>query len=135
MIWWPQYEMPLFLRRVSGREDDRCAACYAMRLGATADVASDKGFEAISTTLLISPYQRHELIAEAGRRVAEERGLKFVYEDFRRGWPERGRVTKELGLYRQQYCGCVYSEFDRYTGSPLVTEPLPESRRQELAIS
>lgn len=135
MLWWPQYEMPLFLRQVSGRENDRCAACYGMRLGAAADVARDQGFDAVSTTLLISPYQKHDLIAEIGRREAGERGLLFLYEDFRAGWPERGRIAKEMGLYRQQYCGCIYSEYDRYTGSPLVTEPLPAARRNELAFS
>jgi len=124
VLWWPRYEMPAFMRRVSGHEADRCADCYRMRLTAAADVAEAKGFEAISTTLLISPHQKHEEIREIGTQIAAERGLKFYYEDFRSGWAERGRAVKELNLYRQQYCGCLYSEYERYCGDELAVSQL-----------
>lgn len=132
VIWWPQYEVALFLRAVSGHEGDRCRVCYEMRLEVTAGVAWDLGFDAISTTLLISPFQKHDLIAEVGREAAERHRVGFLHEDFRRGWSERGRMVREMGLYRQQYCGCLYSEYERYAGKPPVLEPLPAERKAEI---
>jgi predicted adenine nucleotide alpha hydrolase (AANH) superfamily ATPase len=112
------YQMPQFLRLVAGHEarEERCQYCYEMRLGRTAALAARQGFDAMTTTLLISPYQDQELIREIGEREAKRRGVEFYFENFRRGWSERGRVTREHGLYRQQYCGCVYSEWERHTG-------------------
>lgn len=124
VLWWPRYEMPAFLRAVCGHESERCADCYRMRLTALADTAESKGFEAVTTSLLISPYQKHELIVQIGTEIAEDRGLKFIYEDYRVGWAERGRAVKEYGLYRQQYCGCVYSEFERYNDDELAVTQL-----------
>ncbi len=114
MIWWEEYEMPRFFRAVVGREADRCQLCYRLRLGKAAEVAARRGFELFSTTLLVSPYQKHELLRQVGEAVAVEQGIRFYYQDFRVGWPERGRLTREHNLYRQQYCGCVYSEWERY---------------------
>jgi epoxyqueuosine reductase len=124
VLWWPRYEMPAFMRRICGHEGERCADCYRMRLIAAADAAQSKGFEAFSTTLLISPYQKHDMIAEIGVEIAAERGLQFYYEDFRSGWTERGRAVKELNLYRQQYCGCLYSEYERYRDNELAVSQL-----------
>ena len=119
VIWHEQYEMPLYLRAVAGHEKfrERCRICYRMRLEKTARVAAEGGFDAFTTTLLISPHQDQSLIRQIGEEVAEEWGagaLEFYFENFRRGWSERGRLTHEHGLYRQQYCGCIYSEWERY---------------------
>ena len=116
MIWHPDYEMPVFLRRVSGNElfRRRCAHCYKMRLAETARQAKARGFDAFTTTLLISPHQDQEMIRRVGEHVAEEAGVAFYFENFRRGWSERSRLTKEYDLYRQSYCGCIYSEWERY---------------------
>jgi predicted adenine nucleotide alpha hydrolase (AANH) superfamily ATPase len=116
MIWHKRYEMPLFLRAVVGRERfrQRCAICYRMRLEKTAQVAAEKGFDAFTTTLLISPHQDQELIRQIGKEVAAQYDIEFYFENFRRGWSERGRLTREHDLYRQQYCGCIYSEWERY---------------------
>jgi len=108
------YDMPEFLRRVSGHEENRCAYCFEMRLGQTADFAIASGFNAFTTSLLISPWQKHELIREVGERIAAEKGIPFIYEDLRKHYSESRRITKPLGLYRQQYCGCIYSEWERY---------------------
>ncbi len=121
------YEMIQFLRLVAGNEahGKRCQLCYEMRLMRTARVAAQEGFDAITTTLLISPHQDQGLLRELGERAASEYGVEFYFENLRRGWSERGRLTNEHNLYRQQYCGCVYSEWERYSGvkiSPLPAE-------------
>ena len=116
VIWHPTYEMPRFLRNVAGQERfrERCRWCYRMRLMKTARVAVERGFDAFTTTLLISPYQDQDLIRTIGEAAAEQYEVPFYFENFRRGWSERGRLTREHDLYRQQYCGCIYSEWERY---------------------
>ncbi len=92
----------------------RCAFCYRMRLRYTAKYAADNGFTAFSTTLLYSPYQKHELIVQAAETAAEEFGVTFYYQDWRPHYQEGVDISLALGLYRQSYCGCVFSERDRY---------------------
>ena len=116
VIWHEKYEMPLYLRAVAGHERfrERCRICYQIRLEKTARVAAEDSFDAFTTTLLISPHQDQAMIRQIGEEVAEEWGVEFYFENFRRGWSERGRLTHEHDLYRQQYCGCIYSEWERY---------------------
>jgi predicted adenine nucleotide alpha hydrolase (AANH) superfamily ATPase len=118
------YEMVQFLRMVAGRERHgvRCGLCYRMRLERTAEVAAFQGFDAFTTTLLISPHQDQTLLRQIGESIAGEQGVDFYFENFRRGWSERGRKTREHDLYRQQYCGCVYSEWERYAGAQVDQE-------------
>ena len=92
----------------------RCVFCYRMRLRFTAKYAADHGFTAFSTTLLYSPYQKHQLIVQAAEAAAEEFGVKFYYQDWRPHYQEGVDISLALGLYRQPYCGCVFSERDRY---------------------
>ena len=92
----------------------RCAFCYRMRLRYTAKYAADRGFTAFSTTLLYSPYQKHELIVQAAEAAAAEFGMEFYYQDWRPHYQEGVDISLALGLYRQPYCGCVFSERDRY---------------------
>jgi predicted adenine nucleotide alpha hydrolase (AANH) superfamily ATPase len=115
VIEWPEYDMVDFLGAVVGKEafGQRCRICYRMRLARTAQVARKEGFDAFTTTLLISPYQDEAMIRAVGEELAEEDGVPFYYERFRRGWSERGRLAKEHQLYRQDYCGCIYSERER----------------------
>lgn len=108
------YEMIDYFRAVVGHEGERCADCFRLRLGRTAAVATEKGFSAFTTTLLISPYQKHELLRQIGEEVAREHGIEFYYEDFRPGFRESHRLSRELNLYHQKYCGCLYSEWERY---------------------
>jgi predicted adenine nucleotide alpha hydrolase (AANH) superfamily ATPase len=117
------YEMPQFLRLVAGSEahGKRCRLCYEMRLTRTASVAAREGFDAFTTTLLISPHQNQGLLWETGEKVAKEYEVEFYFENFRCGWSERGHLTDEHGLYRQQYCGCIYSEWERYAGVKIST--------------
>ncbi len=110
------YDMPLFFRSVAGHEafGERCRICYEMRLTRTAMVAAREEFDAITTTLLISPHQDQDMVREIGQQVADEHKVEFYFENFRRGWSERGRLSREHDLYRQQYCGCIYSEWERH---------------------
>ena len=109
-----EYLLEDFLRHVAQEPADRCAYCYRSRLEETARTAQEQGLDAFSTTLLYSRYQQHETIREIGERLAERHGLVFIYQDFRRGWKEGIEASKSMGLYRQQYCGCIYSEKERY---------------------
>jgi predicted adenine nucleotide alpha hydrolase (AANH) superfamily ATPase len=108
------YLLEEFIRGVVNREDTRCSFCYAMRLKRTAEVAAREGFDAFSTTLLVSPYQKHQLIREIGEAVAGEAGVAFHYRDFRPGYRGAVERSRELAMYRQKYCGCIYSEKERY---------------------
>jgi four helix bundle protein len=85
-------------------------------LEAAAQESKKGGFDQFSTTLLQSNHQNHPLIKETGERMAKEIGIPFYYEDFRKGWRKGVEISKAMGLYRQQYCGCVYSEKERYSG-------------------
>ena len=73
------------------------------------------GYDAFSTTLLVSPYQNHDLLKELGEELQEKYGVKFVYRDFRVGFREGQNKARKLGLYMQKYCGCVFSEEERYS--------------------
>lgn len=92
----------------------RCAFCYRMRLRYVAQYAKEHGYDAFSTTLLVSIYQKHELIKRIAQEAAEEFDIPFYYEDFREGYQRGVDISLELGLYRQPYCGCVFSERDRF---------------------
>lgn len=87
---------------------DRCAACYRLRLRKAAETARERGLPAFTTTLLFSRQQKHDVIREEGGKAAKEFGVAFHYEDFRAGHKEGMRLARELGLYRQSYCGCLY---------------------------
>jgi predicted adenine nucleotide alpha hydrolase (AANH) superfamily ATPase len=108
------YPLEEFLRQVAFREEERCRYCYQLRLSHAALIAKRDRFDAFSTTLLYSRYQKHELIREIAAGLAETHGIPFFYRDFREGWSEGVRVSKEIGMYRQPYCGCIYSERERY---------------------
>jgi predicted adenine nucleotide alpha hydrolase (AANH) superfamily ATPase len=114
LIWDRAYDLEGFLRLVVFREAERCRFCYYMRLTAAAQAAREGGFQAFTSTLLYSKYQKHELIREIGDQVAREVGVPFYYEDFRTGWQIGQTRSRELGLYRQPYCGCIFSERERY---------------------
>jgi epoxyqueuosine reductase len=107
------YEPQVWAERVGVHGDDasaRCRACYELRLGLTAEWAAENGCDAIATTLTVSPYQDIEAIAEEGARAASQHGIEYLARDFRDRYAEATRRSRELEMYRQNYCGCVYSE-------------------------
>jgi hypothetical protein len=116
VIYRDEYDLEEFLRGVAFREDERCRFCYHLRLQATAQVAKRGKFDAFTSTLLHSKHQNHELIKAIGEAVGREQGVQFLYQDFRDGWKQGIEESKTLGLYRQSYCGCIYSEKERYLG-------------------
>lgn len=87
----------------------RCSRCYSMRLEKAAVYAAENGYNAFTTTLLVSPYQKHALIKELGEAYANKYGVEFVYRDFRTGFRQGQQMAKDMGLYRQKYCGCILS--------------------------
>ena len=114
VIYQEGYDLENFLRNVSFRETERCTYCYHDRLESTAHIAKHGRFDCFSTTLLYSKFQKHELIRSIGESVAKSVGVPFFYEDFRAGWKQGVDESKRLSLYRQPYCGCIYSEKERY---------------------
>jgi predicted adenine nucleotide alpha hydrolase (AANH) superfamily ATPase len=114
LIMTSGYDIIDYFRRVVGHEAERCQYCFRLRLSKTAEIAREMGFDAFTTTLLISPQQKHELIKEIGDEIAKETGVEFLYADLRKRYSDSRHITKPLELYRQQYCGCVYSEWERY---------------------
>ncbi len=114
VIFQKDYKIEIFLQSIVFREKERCRYCYYDRLKATALVAKKGKFEGFTTTLLYSNIQNHELIKQTGEAIAKKYNLKFFYHDFREGWKFGIEESKRLEMYRQQYCGCIYSEKDRY---------------------
>lgn len=108
------YDMERFFRNVCFREGERCIYCYSVRLEATARLAKKSRFDAFSSTLLYSKRQKHSLIVSIAETASKKYGIPFYYEDFRKGWKEGQEQAKAMHLYRQQYCGCIYSEKERY---------------------
>lgn len=108
------YDLDEFLLQVAGTGEGRCERCYRMRLSAAAAAAREGGFSLYTTTLLYSRYQKHDLIRSVAAEMGQDEGIELYYEDFRTGWQEGIAISKAMGLYRQQYCGCIYSERERY---------------------
>lgn len=114
MIYPPGYEMEAFLRGVVFREAERCSYCYHQRLATTAQFAKKGKFDGFTTTLLYSRFQKHDQIRTIGEAVGKSVGVPFYYRDFREGWKAGIDESRRLGMYRQPYCGCIYSEKERY---------------------
>ncbi len=108
------YGFTEYIRKVVFNEKSRCTICYEMRLQETARKAVKLGADTFSTTLLYSRHQNHKTIAKIGKNIATKHGIDFYYEDFREGWQEGIDQAIAMGLYRQPYCGCIYSEQERY---------------------
>ena len=110
-----QEEALAFMEAYKPQKDGRCCMCYAWRLEQAARYAAENGFSAFTSTLFYSIYQQHDVMKNLAGHFAEVYGVAFYYEDFRPGWQEGIDVSLELGLYRQGYCGCVFSEEERYS--------------------
>ena len=109
------YDPALWAAAVAGTGEDRqarCRACYRLRVGLVAQEAARGGYDAVATTLTVSPYQDVDSIREEGERACAEHGVRFLATDFRKRYPEATRRSRELGMYRQNYCGCAPSALE-----------------------
>lgn len=115
-VLFPYYAPQEFFHAVHAAEatPERCYRCWTLRLRRTAQVAKELGYDSFSSTLLVSPYQDHGALKGIGETVAQDEGVAFYYEDFRPGFREAHTRAHAEGLYCQQYCGCIYSEIERY---------------------
>ena len=115
-LHYGDYEEDLYhkaTKDIRSNKSERCRSCFRLRLEKTCDFASDKGFDYFTTTLLVSPYQDQEAIRDIGNRVCENKKSKFWFYDFREGFRQTQEKAKELNMYRQRYCGCLYSLEER----------------------
>ena len=103
-----------WLRAVHGHVGERCLFCWYSRMECTARYAKAHGFEAITTTLFYSRYQNQEQVQRMAALAAQAHGVNVYYQDFRPLWQRGVDLSKAKGIYRQQYCGCVFSEYERY---------------------
>jgi predicted adenine nucleotide alpha hydrolase (AANH) superfamily ATPase len=115
----PEYDSQTWCRQAldsRNAEYGRCFFCWSSRLARTARLAASLGFDAFTSSLLYSRWQKHEGIRLAGEEAAARHGVSFLYRDFRPFWRQGIEASKALGVYRQQYCGCVFSEEERHAG-------------------
>ncbi|MCL2070360.1 MAG: epoxyqueuosine reductase QueH [Treponema sp.] len=105
-------KLPLLIEDAPGMDFSAkdCGLCYRLRLEKTARLAAEKGFNAFSTSLLISPYQNHELIKQTAEELAAELGIEFLYRDFRPLFRQGQNQARQAGYYMQKYCGCAASK-------------------------
>ena len=109
-----EYGLREFVKNVVEDIDARCVYCYEHRLEETAKYAKENGFDAFTSTLFASIYQNHEMMKAAAEKYAKLYGVEFLYRDFRPNFREGNKKARDEGLYMQKYCGCVFSEEDRY---------------------
>lgn len=112
------YNLVEFLKGAIDCGKDRCLFCYKIRLEKAFQTAVKQGFDGVTTTLLYSKYQRHEEIKKIGLDFSEKFNISFIYMDFRVGWREAIEESKKLNMYRQNYCGCIFSEYERNIRGP-----------------
>ncbi len=114
IIYDEDYGLTEFLRAVVFKESRRCRSCYRSRLEKTALRALQGNYDSFSSTLLYSKYQNHNEIVHQAKKVESDLSISFLYRDFRNGWQQGIDESIAAGLYRQSYCGCIYSEQERY---------------------
>jgi predicted adenine nucleotide alpha hydrolase (AANH) superfamily ATPase len=110
------YDLDGFLEKTLplSRSRERCRECYRMRLDRSAARAAETHADAFTSTLLASPYQQHDVIRDEAEELAEQYGVPFLYQDFRPTFKMGMARAKMLGLYIQPYCGCIFSERERF---------------------
>lgn len=138
-IFEEDYGLDEFCKNVSNSLNTRCVEyCYPVRLRKTFEYAKQKGFDSVSTTLLYSIYQKHDFIKAYCEKLAKEYGIEFLYRDFRYGFWVGHDKARELGLYMQKYCGCIFSEEIRYYchngEKPVLPEGLELLRRRAICV-
>ena len=114
------YDNDAFMAMCRGHERDReggarCALCFRMRLGAAAKQAADIGSDYFTTSLTISPLKDAQLLNAIGAEMGERFGVRWLWSDFKKknGYKRSCELSAQYGLYRQDYCGCVFSKRER----------------------
>ena len=138
-IFEENYGLDEFCKNVIGDLENRCSNyCYRVRLEQTVKYAKENGYDSFSTTLLVSPYQKHDVIIKVAEEMAIKYNVKFLYRDFRIGFREGQNKARELGLYMQKYCGCVFSEEMRYnnhnTTKPSISNGYEIQRKPRMQV-
>ncbi|MCL1859278.1 MAG: epoxyqueuosine reductase QueH [Oscillospiraceae bacterium] len=108
------YGLVEFTQNVISNLKERCGYCYNIRIKETAKYAKENGFDMFSTTLLVSPYQNHEKIKEICEKYAKDYEIGFLCEDFRVNFREGQKSARDKNIYMQKYCGCIFSEQERF---------------------
>ena len=110
------YEPEVYYEYVKGLENEpekgaRCDRCFELRLRSAAKKAKELGIEEFTTSMVISPHKNYEKLTQIGQEVAKEYGLNYMSENFRKhdGFLKTNKISYELGLYRQNYCGCRFA--------------------------
>jgi epoxyqueuosine reductase len=114
VIWQDEYDLEMYLNATGTQSTNRCQSCYELRMMRTAQIAMGKEFDAFTTTLLYSKYQKHDEIKAVGEKLSGQFGVDFYYQDWRRLWQDGIDLSKQAEMYRQSYCGCIFSEKERY---------------------
>ncbi len=138
-IFEEEYGLDNFCKEAVKDLNNRCVNyCYPVRLRKTFEYAKENGYDAVSTTLLYSIYQKHDFIKNYMEKLSKEYGIEFLYRDFREGFWKGHNKAKELGLYMQKYCGCIFSEESRYNNpnppKPVLPEGFEDTRRWSLCV-
>lgn len=114
VIYCEDYGIKEYLKNVNYEGNDRCADCYAMRLRFVVAFSKKNGFDAFTSTMLFSVYQNHEQLKTLSENLAREHNSKFIYRDYRYLSECSHDLAKRKMIYRQGYCGCIFSEYERY---------------------
>ncbi len=126
-----EYHPQVFLRHIVFREENRCFLCRQLRLERTRSMALKSGFDFFTTTLLFSKNQPFEQIILYGQSLSTDK-CRFLEIDFRSGWKQGGDQSRAMGIYRQNYCGCIFSEFERFKGQLKTGGQQIKSARSDL---
>ena len=116
-VVFDEYDMENFFENIGNNftAPSRCRICWEMRLERCAQYAKKNGFDAFATTLLVSPYQNRQEIVRIGSALADKFGIRFLDSDWRGGFRPAQQSAREQNMYRQKYCGCIFSEKERFT--------------------
>lgn len=129
VVYYDYYGLREFTQNVYDKLDNRCEYCYYSRMENVAKYAAENGYDAFTTTLFISPYQKHDLLKRICEKLAEKYNIEFKYVDFRPYFYEGKKMFHETGLYMQKYCGCVFSEEERYLKTKIGKKEIYENKK------
>ena len=138
-IFEEDYGLEAFCKNVINDLENRCVNyCYKVRMEQTVKYAKENGYDAFTTTLFVSPYQKHEELKKLCEELAKKYEIEFLYRDFRVGFRQGQAKARELGLYMQKYCGCIFSEcianHDRKNSKPIFPNGYEFRREPRLQV-